>query len=97
MHGRRWPASSVPTAKPPVDNLHRPGVPRVVRMCHEGDHNNGQGWMLRRNVSRGVIRPMAWLKWNGKKILKAVLGADYPGLTTCFARMERGVGTRRGN
>jgi peptidoglycan/xylan/chitin deacetylase (PgdA/CDA1 family) len=42
-------------------------------------------------------RHTAWLKWNGKKVLKAALGADYPGLATRFARLERGAGSPHGN
>lgn len=42
-------------------------------------------------------RHTAWLKWNGKKIFKAALGADYPGLAARFARMERGAGSSPGN
>lgn len=31
----------------------------------------------------------AWLKWNAKKLPKAILGADYAGLASLAARLER--------
>ena len=33
----------------------------------------------------------AWLKWNAKKLPKAILGADYAGLASLAARFERNV------
>jgi peptidoglycan/xylan/chitin deacetylase (PgdA/CDA1 family) len=42
-------------------------------------------------------RQSAWLKWNGKKALKAAFGAGYPGLAARFARMEREAGSQPGN
>ncbi|HEY1992725.1 MAG TPA: hypothetical protein VGH71_09710, partial [Gammaproteobacteria bacterium] len=31
----------------------------------------------------------AWLKWNAKKLPKAILGAEYAGLASLAARFER--------
>ena len=33
----------------------------------------------------------AWLKWNAKKLPKAILGAEYAGLASLAARFERNV------
>ncbi len=55
---------------------------------------DGAGYPARLAAPAPSARQMAWLKWNGKKVLKAALGADYPGLAARFARLERGAGSQ---
>ncbi len=60
MPGTRWPTSSVPCARPPLDSLrHRPGLPRVVLMCHADDRIDTEGltaWLAARMDLVGVIK-----------------------------------------
>jgi peptidoglycan/xylan/chitin deacetylase (PgdA/CDA1 family) len=54
---------------------------------------DGPDYPARLAAPSAAARQAAWLKWNGKKVLKAALGAGYPGVAARFARLERGAGS----
>ncbi|HEY4126416.1 MAG TPA: hypothetical protein VGN70_00005, partial [Gammaproteobacteria bacterium] len=54
---------------------------------------DGPDYPARLAAQSATARQTAWLRWNGKKVLKAALGANYPGLAARFARAERGAGS----
>lgn len=54
---------------------------------------DGLSYPARLASSASGARQAAWIKWNAKKTLKAVLGAGYPKLTARLARLERSADT----
>jgi hypothetical protein len=52
---------------------------------------DGTTYPARLVARASVARQAAWLKWNAKKVLKAVLGSGDSRLTTRHARLERGA------
>jgi peptidoglycan/xylan/chitin deacetylase (PgdA/CDA1 family) len=54
---------------------------------------DGPDYPARLAAPNATARRAAWLKWNGKKVLKTALGAGYPGVAARLARLERGAGS----
>jgi peptidoglycan/xylan/chitin deacetylase (PgdA/CDA1 family) len=83
------------TSEPETHVQHVDGCQILGRYAiRRGD---GPGYPARLAAPTAGARQMAWLKWNGKKVLKTALGAGYPGLAARLARLERGAGSQQPN